>query len=161
MTRHYLLTAGVVPALEWPHRENRRGLIFRLRRLWLDICPGHGFRSLRRPPYEEVSPGLLQGRCLTGKQAAWALGDGVTAVVDLAAGFPAPALLRDLPYLDLRLLPGTGPSAAQLRLALAFIRRHRSRGKVLILCADRGVGVRDIIAAYPRVPQKYRSDDSM
>lgn len=136
------------------------------RRLWLapvlaGVALSSRLEAWRRPPYQEVVPGLLQGRRLNRKEAAWALGDGVTAVVDLAAETSAPALLRGLPYLNLPLLPGRRPSAAQLRLILAFIARHRSRGKVLVHCADGGARSRDVIAAYRRVPQKYRSDDSV
>jgi len=178
MPRHSLLTTRVVPSFDWPLETTRRrrlgpgvlgkrgGRISWLRRLWsapVRMCSslGRRFRTRRRPPYQEVAPGLLQGRRLSAKEAAWALGDGVVAVVDLAAETSEPALLSALPCLNLPLLPGTRPSAAQLRTALAFIARHRSGGKVLVLCADGGARSRDVIAAYPRFPQKYRSDDSM
>jgi hypothetical protein len=99
-------------------------------------------------PYSEAAPGVWIGRRLTDAEAAAAIGKGVTAALDLTAGFPECAPLLALPYGNIQLLPLTVPSLEQLREAVAFIQQHSSRGIVYVhgaLGYSRSVGV---VSAY-------------
>ena len=95
-------------------------------------------------PYAEAAPGVWIGRRLTDAESAAAIQKGVTAALDLTAGFPECAPLLALPYSNLQLLPLTVPSLAQLREAVAFIEQHSTRGIVYVhgaLGYSRSVGV--------------------
>ncbi|SPF49571.1 membrane hypothetical protein [Candidatus Sulfopaludibacter sp. SbA4] len=100
------------------------------------------------PPHAEAAPGVWIGRRLTDAEAAAAIQQGVTAALDLTAGFPECAPLLALPYSNVQLLPLTVPSLQQLREAIAFIRQHAARGIVYVhgaLGYSRSVGV---VSAY-------------
>jgi membrane-associated phospholipid phosphatase len=85
--------------------------------------------------WDEVAPGVLIGRTLTGAEAAAAMKQGVSAVLDLTAEFSeaAPLLLaanyHNLPILDL-----TVPTQDQLREAAAFIAAEAAKGTVYVHC---------------------------
>ena len=72
-------------------------------------------------PYAEAAPGVWIGRRLTDAEAAAAIQKGVTAALDLTAGFPECAPLLALPYTNVQLLPITVPNLKQLCEAVAFI----------------------------------------
>ena len=100
------------------------------------------------PPYAEVAPGVWIGRRLTIPQARAASEQGVTAALDLTAGFPETAPLRALTYCNIQLLPLTVPSLEQLGEAVRFMQQHAGSGIVYVhgaLGYSRSVGV---VAAY-------------
>src|SRR5207253_2963313 len=77
---------------------------------------------------------VLIGRTLTAAEAAAAVKQGVTAVLDLTAELSeaAPFLAtryRNLPVLDL-----TGPTQEQLHEAAAFLAEEAAKGTVYLHC---------------------------
>ena len=72
-------------------------------------------------PYAEVAPGVWIGRRLTDAEARAVIAKGVTAVVDMTAGFPECAPLLALRYCNIPLLPITVPNLDQLREAVRFV----------------------------------------
>jgi protein-tyrosine phosphatase len=99
-------------------------------------------------PYAETAPGVWIGRRLTDLEAAAAIQKGVSAALDLTAGFPECAPLLALPYCNIQLLPITVPDLAQLREAVAFVQQQSVRGIVYVhgaLGYSRSVGV---VSAY-------------
>ncbi|MGD9633460.1 MAG: phosphatase PAP2/dual specificity phosphatase family protein [Pirellulales bacterium] len=84
--------------------------------------------------WDAVATNVWLGRALTEAEAAEAVRQGVTAVVDLSNEFsePAPFLAanyRHLPVLDL-----TAPTQAQLVEAASFIEQEAERGVVYVHC---------------------------
>jgi protein-tyrosine phosphatase len=99
-------------------------------------------------PFAEVAPGVWIGRRLTDLEAREAIGKGVTAALDLTAGFPECAPLLALQYCNIQLLPITVPSLNQLRDAVRFVEEQSGKGIVYVhgaLGYSRSVGV---VAAY-------------
>jgi hypothetical protein len=84
--------------------------------------------------WDELVPGLVIGRHLSGGEASQLKQEGVTAVLDLTSEFEEPGELRDLDYLNIPLLDLTPPSSAELDQGMAFIARHIAEGKVYIHC---------------------------
>ena len=96
----------------------------------------------------EAAPGVWIGRRLTDPEARAAIKDGVTAALDLTAGFPECAPFLALPYCNIQLLPLTTPDLGQLREAVRFIQEQSRRGVVYVhgaLGYSRSVGV---VSAY-------------
>ena len=99
-------------------------------------------------PYAVVAPGVWIGRRLTDAEARDAIEKGVTATLDLTAGFPECAPLLAVRYCNIQLLPITVPSFEQLREAVRFIQDESRRGIVYVhgaLGYSRSVGT---VAAY-------------
>ena len=99
-------------------------------------------------PYAEVAPGVWLGRRLKSAEARDVIQKGVTAVLDLTAGFPECGPLLALTYRNLQLLPLTVPKLDDLSDAVRFVQAESSRGIVYVhgaLGYSRSVGV---IAAY-------------
>jgi protein-tyrosine phosphatase len=99
-------------------------------------------------PYAQVAPDVWIGRRLTDSEACRLIRKGVTAVVDLTAGFPESGPLLTLHYLNVQLLPLTIPTIEQLREAVRFIRFETRKGSVYVhgaLGYSRSAGV---VAAY-------------
>ncbi len=99
-------------------------------------------------PYADVAPGVLIGRRLTDPEAKEVIRKGVTAALDLTAGFPETESLIGVHYLNIQLLPLTVPSLEQLRTAVRFIQEESRGGVVYVhgaLGYSRSVGV---VAAY-------------
>src|SRR5215471_13222254 len=99
-------------------------------------------------PYAKVAPGVWIGRRLTDDEAKEAIAKGVTASVDMTAGFPECAPLLALRYCNIQLLPLTVPTLDQLREAVRFVREQSRNGIVYVhgaLGYSRSVGV---VAAY-------------
>lgn len=84
--------------------------------------------------WDEVAPGLLIGRILTEAEAASALKQGVTAVLDLTAEFSEAAPLLGTTYRNLPVLDLTGPTREQLNEAVAFIAAEVEQGTVYLHC---------------------------
>ncbi len=97
---------------------------------WLSLC--YYRRQCR--PWDEVVPGLLIGRRLNAREAAGAVEQGVTAVLDLTSEFSEPAPFRSMSYRSLPLLDLTAPTTGQLQDAVAFVREEIARGKVYVHC---------------------------
>lgn len=100
------------------------------------------------PPYAEAARNVWIGRRLTDDQAREVIAKGVTAALDLTAGFPECDPLRAIRYHNIQLLPLTAPSLEQLREAVRFVEIESKRGIVLVhgaLGYSRSVGV---VAAY-------------
>ena len=99
-------------------------------------------------PYAKVAPGVWIGRRLTDEEANEAIAKGVTAAVDMTAGFPECAPLLALRYCNIQLLPLTVPTLDQLREAVRFVQEQSRNGIVYVhgaLGYSRSVGV---VAAY-------------
>jgi predicted protein tyrosine phosphatase len=84
--------------------------------------------------WDEVAPGVLIGRTLTPAEAAAAVEQGATAVLDLTAEFAEAAPLRAVRYRNLPILDLTAPTLAQLREAAAYIAEEATRGTVYVHC---------------------------
>jgi hypothetical protein len=84
--------------------------------------------------WDEVAPGVLIGRILTDAEAAAAIAQGVTAVLDLTAEFSETDRFRALAYHNLPILDLTAPTREQLRAAVAFIGAAAARGTVYAHC---------------------------
>lgn len=100
------------------------------------------------PPFVEAARGVWIGRRLTDSEARDVVQKGVTAALDLTAGFPESAPLRALKYRNIQLLPLTVPSLDQLKEAVTFITEQSRNGIVYVhgaLGYSRSVGV---VAAY-------------
>jgi len=99
-------------------------------------------------PYAEAAPGVWIGRRLTDLEASAAIRKGVTAALDLTAGFPECAPFLTVRYCNIQLLPLTVPNLDQLRDAVHFIQEQSRRGVVYVhgaLGYSRSVGV---VSAY-------------
>lgn len=89
----------------------------------------------REPPAREIAPGIWFGRRHALRESSALLAQGPVAVLDLTAesnaspAFREAAVYRNVPLLDL-----VPPSASAVRDALAFIREHHGRRKVIIHC---------------------------
>jgi protein-tyrosine phosphatase/membrane-associated phospholipid phosphatase len=84
--------------------------------------------------WDEVVPAVLIGRTLSEAEAAEAVKQGVTAVLDLTAEFSEAAPFRDTTYLNLPILDLTAPTQDQLREAVAFIAQEALHGTVYVHC---------------------------
>ena len=85
-------------------------------------------------PWDEVVPGLLIGRQLNGPEAAEAVRQGVTAVLDLTCEFSETPAFRAVAYHSLPILDLTAPTTHQLQSAVAFLHDQITRGKVYVHC---------------------------
>lgn len=84
--------------------------------------------------WNEVLPTVWMGFRLGEREAALAVEQGVTAVVDLTAEFSEAAPLRRLHYLSLQALDLTALTPEQLNRAADFIHEHSQRGIVYVHC---------------------------
>ncbi len=84
--------------------------------------------------WDEVAPGVLVGRKLSEAEAAAAVRQGVTAVLDLTAEFTEAEYFRATNYFNLPLLDLTAPTQGQLHEAVAFLAREAAKGTVYIHC---------------------------
>jgi protein-tyrosine phosphatase len=81
-----------------------------------------------------VVPGILIGCRLGDAEAARAVRDGVTAVLDLTAELSEATPFLRLPYLNVPILDLTAPTDAQLHAASEFIAEHARTGVVYVHC---------------------------
>ena len=84
--------------------------------------------------WDEAAPGVLMGRVLTDAEAAVAVKQGVTTVLDLTAEFSEAAPFLRTRYRNIPILDLTAPTADQLREAVAFITEEAARGIVYVHC---------------------------
>jgi protein-tyrosine phosphatase/membrane-associated phospholipid phosphatase len=97
---------------------------------WLSL--GYYARQARR--WDEVLPQLWIGRRLSDREAAEAVRDGVTAVLDLTAEFSEARPFLGVHYLNVPVLDLTAPTSDQLRQMVNFIAGERERGIVYVHC---------------------------
>jgi protein-tyrosine phosphatase len=84
--------------------------------------------------WDEVGQGLLIGRVLSRAEAAMAVQQGVTAVLDLTAEFSEVTPFRGISYCNLPILDLTAPTQQQLHEAVEFIAREAAKGMVYVHC---------------------------
>jgi protein-tyrosine phosphatase/membrane-associated phospholipid phosphatase len=84
--------------------------------------------------WDQVAQGVLIGRTLTKAEAADAVSQGVTAVLDLTAEFTEAAPFREIRYRNIPILDLTAPTLDQLREAVAFITDETANGLVYVHC---------------------------
>jgi membrane-associated phospholipid phosphatase len=93
-------------------------------------------RWLRREPaWCEITPGVIFGRKLTGREAQALLEGGPLAVLDLTAESNAPTVFREQArYRSLPLLDLVKPADADIAEALDFIREQQPQRRVYVHC---------------------------
>ncbi|MBX3179977.1 MAG: dual specificity protein phosphatase family protein [Candidatus Hydrogenedentes bacterium] len=84
--------------------------------------------------WDEVVRGVFLGRALTNKGAARAIGNGVTAVLDVTAEFSENAVFRAIKYHNLPVLDLTAPTQEQLIDGATFIKEELRHGAVYVHC---------------------------
>jgi protein-tyrosine phosphatase len=84
--------------------------------------------------WDQVTKCVLIGRTLTKAEAADAVSQGVTAVLDLTAEFTEAAPFRGINYRNLPILDLTAPTLEQLREAVAFIMEAAADGLLYVHC---------------------------
>jgi len=84
--------------------------------------------------WDEIARGVFIGRTLSEAEAAAAVKQGVTAVLDLTGEFSEAASFRATKYRNLPILDLTGPTQEQLHEAVAFIAEEAAKGTVYLHC---------------------------
>jgi protein-tyrosine phosphatase/membrane-associated phospholipid phosphatase len=85
-------------------------------------------------PWDEAGPGVFIGRRLNHAEAADAVRQGVTAVLDLTAEFSEALPFLATTYHNLPILDLTAPTLGHLREATQFITAQAARGTVYVHC---------------------------
>lgn len=98
--------------------------------------------------WDEVAPAVRIGRTLNEAEAAEAVKQGVTAVLDLTAEFSEASPFRDTRYLNLQILDLTAPTQDHLREAAAFITEQAADGTVYVHCKIGYSRSAAVVAAY-------------
>jgi protein-tyrosine phosphatase len=84
--------------------------------------------------WDELTPRVWIGAVLNRREAAAAVAQGVTAVLDLTAEFSEAAPFRTVTYLNIPVLDLTAPMMEQLGEMAAFIARESATGIVYVHC---------------------------
>jgi len=84
--------------------------------------------------WNAVTPHVWIGRRLNNSEAAEAVRQGVTAVLDLTGEFSEAASFRAIAYCNLPILDLTAPTPEQLAASVEFISSHVAKGVVYIHC---------------------------
>jgi len=84
--------------------------------------------------WDEVVPGVWIGRKLDDAEAAEAVRQGVTAVLDVTAEFDEASPFLNVKYLNLPILDLTSPTQEQLKQMAEFINEHSAKGIVYVHC---------------------------
>jgi protein-tyrosine phosphatase len=84
--------------------------------------------------WDELTPQVWIGRVLSRGEAAAAVREGVTAVLDLTAEFSESAPFRGVNYRNVPVLDLTAPTFEQLEEMAAFIEAESSKGIVYVHC---------------------------
>jgi membrane-associated phospholipid phosphatase/predicted protein tyrosine phosphatase len=98
--------------------------------------------------WDEVAPAVRIGRTLSEAEAAEAVRQGVTAVLDLTAESSEALPFRDTRYLNLQILDLTAPTQDQLCEAAAFIAEQAADGTVYVHCKIGYSRSAAVVAAY-------------
>jgi protein-tyrosine phosphatase len=84
--------------------------------------------------WDQLTPRVWIGSVLNRREAADAVRQGVTAVLDLTAEFSAPAPFRGVTYRNIPVLDLTAPRLGQLHEMVTFIEDQARNGIVYIHC---------------------------
>ncbi len=84
--------------------------------------------------WDRLTKRVWIGRRLSEAAAREAVGEGVTAVVDLCEEFSEADCFRSLKYLQVPILDLTAPTREQMRCAVEFIERESRSGIVYVHC---------------------------
>jgi protein-tyrosine phosphatase len=84
--------------------------------------------------WDAVTPDVWIGAALNDSEAIAAIGEGVTAVLDVTAEFSAPPAFRAIAYHNIPILDLTAPQTDQLREMATFIGEHAKGGIVYVHC---------------------------
>jgi protein-tyrosine phosphatase/membrane-associated phospholipid phosphatase len=84
--------------------------------------------------WNELTPQIWIGRVLSRGEAAAAVREGVTAVLDLTAEFSEAAPFRAVNYRNVPVLDLTAPTFAQLEEMAAFLEEESGKGIVYVHC---------------------------
>ncbi len=104
----------------------------------------------REPLFERVADGLYLGARVTGDDVPGLKDEGIKAVLDMIAEFPAPVELREDPgmaYLCLPVLDGTAPAYADMAEGVEFIKRCVKNGAPVLAHCTFGHGRSAVMAA--------------
>lgn len=88
----------------------------------------------RANPWDEIVPGLLLGRQLNELEAAEAVRQGVTAVLDLTGEFTEAKPFLSKSYMNIPILDLTAPTHEQMTKAAEFIGLEIQQSKVYVHC---------------------------
>ena len=108
-------------------------------------------------PFDELAPGVWIGGRLSAREAAIAMGRGVTSVLDLAAELDEVKAFRRLRYRSLPVLDLTAPTLEQLDEAVRFIRAESRRGIVYVHCKIGYSRTAAVAAAYLLATRRVRT----
>jgi protein-tyrosine phosphatase/membrane-associated phospholipid phosphatase len=126
---------GLGPAV---YRKTAGRVPWSTRLLLAPILAGHylsiRYYSRQCRAWDEVTPQVWIGRKLSNREAAGAVRQGVTAVLDLTAELSEAAPFLAIRYLNLPILDLTGPKPVQLDECIAFISNYAQRGIVYVHC---------------------------
>jgi protein-tyrosine phosphatase len=84
--------------------------------------------------WDQLTPKVRIGSVLNRREAADAVHQGVTAVLDLTAEFSAPAPFRGVTYRNIPILDLTAPRRDQLNEMVTFIEEESQNGIVYVHC---------------------------
>jgi protein phosphatase len=84
--------------------------------------------------WDQLTPTVWIGSVLNRREAADAVRQGVTAVLDLTAEFSAPAPFRGVAYRNIPILDLTAPRLNQLHEMVTFIEDQSRNGIVYVHC---------------------------
>jgi protein-tyrosine phosphatase/membrane-associated phospholipid phosphatase len=98
--------------------------------------------------WDEVVPAVLIGRRPSEAEAAEAVKQGVTAVLDLTAEFSEAAAFLGMRYRNLPILDLTAPTQDQLHEAAAFIAEESANGTVYVHCKAGYSRSASVVGAY-------------
>ena len=84
--------------------------------------------------WDQLTPKVWIGSVLNRREAADAVAQGVTAVLDLTAEFSAPAPFRAVTYRNIPILDLTAPRLDQLNEMMTFIDEESRNGIVYVHC---------------------------
>jgi protein-tyrosine phosphatase/membrane-associated phospholipid phosphatase len=115
---------GKIPATAW----------FMLWPVLLGQRISWNYYSRQCTPHDRLTDHLWIGRTLSNSQAANALRQGVTAVVDLTGELPEAISFRKSNYFSLPMMDLTAPTDGQIDKAIDFIEKHVGDGTVLLHC---------------------------
>ena len=122
--RIFAKSQGRVPIalriLLWPHLAGQRASLAYYRR--------------QCRPYDQVTPRMWIGRRLDEREAARAVAEGVTAVLDLTAELEEARAFRSVAYKNVPVLDLTAPSSDALTAAVRFLKTESRRGIVYVHC---------------------------
>ena len=93
----------------------------------------------RSKAWDEITDRLWLGRVLNDREAADAIAQGVSAVLDVTVELPENRVFRELPhYLNIPILDLTAPTPQQKREAIAFLDEQLAAGRTVYVHCKAG-----------------------